>query len=141
MNALNVLEFISKEIILISSVTCAGFILIVKIIFGRKRTNKRILSKNMKRMLMRTKLFFHSFKNGIQIEPRSIHINNSEEIKIDKVNKMKIYVENLYAKCEKDSINSQKENEDKKISSKNDKIFCYLLKNVSEMIVQPKNND
>lgn len=141
MNALNILEFISKEIIIISSVTCAGFILIVKIIFGRKRTNKMILTKNMKRMLMRTKLFFHSFKNCVQIEPRSIHVNNSEEIKINKVNKMKMYVDNLYAECEKGSINSQIENENKKISSKNDKIFCYLLKNVSDMMIQPKNND
>lgn len=137
---LNTYEQISKEVAIYSTIAFAGLIFIIKNVINRKKVNKEINTKYINTILSRNKLFFQKLSLEIKVEAKTISINLLDDIKTDKLIKMNKYVEDLYLKCEMDQENSEKETEDKKVSSKNEKIFCYLLKNVSQMITHKNNH-
>ena len=143
MNYLNFVENISKEIALYSTIAIAGFIFIIKIFKSYKNKKKQILKKNMILMLMRNKLYFINLnKEILTFKSTNLDKNDFVDIKSDKINNMQQYVKSLSTKCEIENESFEKEkNEEIKISTQKEKLFCYFLKNISQLISKDKNQD
>ena len=143
MNFLKFVENINKELAIFSTIAIAGFIVIIKIFKSYRNKSKKILNRNMILLLMRNKLYFINLNRAtITFESKNLDTKNFVDYKSEKINNMQQYVQSLCTKCETENESVEKEkNEEIKISTQKEKIFCYFLKNISQLISKDKNKD
>jgi hypothetical protein len=115
---MNIIKIVDKTIVLYTTIALAGFIYISKKLFSKK-VNKNFYNKKKKKTLRRFNILFTTIYKNIEVLSK-----NEDTITSDTIGKLKAF-------CDQ-----EKDTEKIKEKNKKDKIFYYLLQNVSNMIVQ-----
>ena len=138
---MNIINNLSKEIILYSTIILGGIIFISKRFFIKRKFNKQIYNGKIKKLKMKMKLFFKENTEKIEIKQNitSNMINNQNTN--DKYLKMKIFVEKVSNEFHNSIAKNEKQEDSNKNSlavtvTKKDQIFYYLLNNISDMMVK-----
>jgi hypothetical protein len=113
---------ISKEVLLYSLLAFSGIVYLSRGLFT-KRSKKSFYNRDKKKNIRKFQLLFNDIN-------KRVIVRNKDTPTEDKLNKMNAYIEKVQQHTEKG------DEEEKKLVSRQDKIFFYIFKNV--MLVQNK---
>jgi hypothetical protein len=134
-NVMSALKQIPKEMIAYSIFSIAGILFLGKRIFSRKKVNKKIYSKQKKRISQRLKLmFFTNFKGELNFISKKAE---SAESELNKSSNQLMKMKNFAEKLNSESVQSKVKEENFKAApiSKQDQIFYKLFENFSDMMI------
>jgi len=127
---------ITKEAMIYSTMLLAGGLFLLKRIFKRRKIDKNFFDKTKKKIVRKAKLFFSDLSKGIEIKSQNNKEDQNLNCKDYKYLKMKKFIENLPNTSKQNDKNCP---QDQHISNnKKDQIFYYLLNNISQMMIQTK---